>query len=59
MVCLAGMGYFAYQDYKWKRVAERSTLYLFMPTEIKGKDGQFLRRVDLLDAMMANAVKKD
>lgn len=50
--------------YQWKRhvdarlaLSERAVLYVFAPTEVKDAQGHALRRADLLDAMMANAVK--
>ena len=55
----------SYEAYKWKQVAdqrgfvaEQAAKYLFAPTDILGADGQPLRRVDILDAILANAVKK-
>lgn len=53
------------EAYKWKQiadqrgyVAEQAAKYLFGPTEVRGPDGKPLRRVDILDALLTNALKK-
>ena len=56
--------YSTYQAYKWKHWAEvhanlalQAGSYLFQPTDVKDASGKSLRRVDLIDALLAQAVK--
>lgn len=63
LVLVAVASYTSFQAYKWKRIADQrgwradqTAMYLFAPTEVTNAKGVPLRRVDLLDALLANAI---
>jgi cytochrome oxidase Cu insertion factor (SCO1/SenC/PrrC family) len=45
-------------EFKAYRAAQAAALYLFSPTDLKGKDGQPLTRADLLDEVLRDAIAK-
>lgn len=64
-LALLAATYQSYEAYKWKHVADergwlasQSGTYLFAPSGVKDAQGHELRRVDLLDFLIAKELKK-
>lgn len=63
-LALLGAAYEGREAYRWKHWAEAHAnlalgagTYLFQPTEVKDRNGNPLRRVDLIDELLAQAVR--
>jgi hypothetical protein len=59
LLAIAGAAaWHAHQMEKRLAVVEHAALYLFVPTEVLDEQGKPLRRVDLFDRFLANALKQ-